>query len=129
MRYVASVKCALLALAMPVAEAAPPALSPVPEFDGSMPITAKNGTTGTVHVSVQSWAISGERGPSGPTHELPLHGFYIAHLINGDIWATIDGKTTRRLTGDYWTVISGATMQVRACGQGALLETIVVAKE
>jgi hypothetical protein len=127
MKY-AAVTSALFALAMPMAKAAPPALSPVPEFDGTMLITGKNGTTRAAHVSVQSWVISGERGPTGPTYELPLRGFYIAHLINGDIWTIIDGKTTRRATGDYWTVIPGAIMQVKVRGQGALLETIFVAK-
>jgi hypothetical protein len=111
---------ALFALAMPTAWAAPPALLPTPEF---------NGTIESANVGVQSWTISGERSPGGPTYELPLQGFYVAHLMNGDIWTTIDGKTMRRATGDYWTVNSGATMQVKARGQGALLETIVIKKQ
>ena len=66
---------------------------------------------------------------NGPTYEIPLRGFYLAHLLNGHISATIDGQTAKRSTGDYWTVKGGAAMQVKVFGEYAVLETTVVAKQ
>ncbi|MGH6793821.1 MAG: hypothetical protein ACREDD_07805 [Methylocella sp.] len=120
---------ALVAIAIPTARAAPPVLSPTREFEGSTTIAARNGTMESIHVSVEMWRIVGERGPKGPTYEIPLRGFYVAHLANGEMWTTIGGQTTRRTTGDYWTVKPGGAMQVRVLGELALLETTVVAKQ
>jgi hypothetical protein len=39
------------------------------------------------------------------------------------------GQTTNHLPGDYWTVKLGATMTVKALGEYAMFETIVLAKE
>ncbi|MBO0733605.1 MAG: hypothetical protein J2P49_04670, partial [Methylocapsa sp.] len=125
----ASAIVGLFAFAIPMAWAASPALFPKPEFHGGMPLTAKNGAVVTARVSIQSWAIPGERDPNGPTYEIPLRGFYIAHLINGDMWSNVDGQTARRETGDYWTVKSGSSMRVQVRGELAVLETIVVSKQ
>ena len=101
-----------------------PRLSPpTPVYEANTTIPAKNGATQAVHVSVQSWAISGQG------QEIPLQGFYVAHLLSGQILATIDGQTTQHLPGDYWTVNAGAAMRVKTGGEVAVLETTVVSKQ
>jgi uncharacterized cupin superfamily protein len=117
-----SISAALAAIAVPAAGAMAQALSPTPVFEGNTMTRAKNGETQPVHVSVQSWAIAGQE------HEIPLRGFYVAHLLSGQISTTIDGQTAGRLPGDYWTVKAGAAMQVKVIGEVAVLETTVVTK-
>jgi quercetin dioxygenase-like cupin family protein len=119
---------ALLAIAVPLATAGAETLSRATVFEGETTLAATAGTTPSAHVSVQSWGIVGQRGPGGPVQEIPLPGFYVAHLLSGDISATIDGQTTRHLPGDYWTVGAGKTMQVKGLGEFSMLETIVAAK-
>jgi quercetin dioxygenase-like cupin family protein len=104
-------------------------LSPTTEFEGRTTTPAKDGATQPVRVVVQSWEIAGGEGPNGAAHEIPLQGFYLAHLLSGHISATIDGQTAERATGDYWTVKAGATMQVKVRGEFAVLETVVVSKQ
>ena len=98
-------------------------LSSTPVFEGTTTMLGKNGATQAVQIAVQSWAITGQE------REIPLRGFYVAHLITGQISATVDGKTTAHLPGDYWTVKAGATMQVKVVGEVAVLETTVIVKE
>jgi hypothetical protein len=93
---------------------------------GSTTIVARNGTAQPVHVSVQSWGIAGQNGAS---HEILLRGFYVAHLLSGQLSATIDGQTTEHLPGDYWTVKAAATMQVKVVGEVTALETTIVGKQ
>ena len=114
---------ALVAIAIPLAGAMAQALAPTPVFEGHATTPAKDGATQAVHVSVQLWAIAGQE------HEIPLRGFYVAHLISGQMSATIDGQSTEHLPGDYWTVKAGASMRVKVVGEVAVLETTVVAKE
>jgi quercetin dioxygenase-like cupin family protein len=99
---------------------------PRPVFEGETTTAAKDGATQPVRVSVQSWEFAG---PNSTTHETPLRGFYVAHLLSGEISTTIDGQTAARVSGDYWTVKTGATMQVRVLGEYAVIETIVVSKQ
>jgi len=125
-------KCALrivlpLAMTVPAAWAAPPDLSPSSVFEGTTTAIAKDQTTPEVNLSVQTWAITAA--PGSETREIPLHDFYIAHLISGQIAATVDGQTTKHRVGDYWTVKPGTTMQVKALGEIAILETTVVTKK
>jgi hypothetical protein len=110
-----------LAATVPLAGAMSQALLPTPLFEGSTTL-AGNGATQPIHISVQSWKIDHE-------HEIPLRGFYVAHLLSGEISTTIDGETTKRLLDDYWTVKLGATMRVKVIGEVAVLETTVVAKQ
>ncbi len=114
---------ALVAIAVPLAGAIAQALSPTPVFEANTTTPAKNGATQTVHIVVQSWAIAGQE------TEIPLRGFYVAHLLSGEISATTDGQTTGHLPGGYWTVKAGATMRVKVVGEVAVLETTVVAKQ
>jgi quercetin dioxygenase-like cupin family protein len=118
-----AVTTALVTVAGPLAGAMAQNLFPTPVFEVNTTIPAKNGATQAVHVSVQSWAIAGQE------HEIPLLGFYVAHLLSGQISTTIDGQTTARLPGDYWTVKAGAPMRVKVIGEVAVLETTIVAKQ
>ena len=121
MKRVAAI-LALCSLALPLAGAIAETLTPTLVFEGNMTTLAKNGATQAVHIVVQSWGI-------GAAQEIPLRGFYVAHLLSGQIVTTIDGQTTAHLPGDYWTVKAGATMQVKVVGEVAVLETIVVGKQ
>jgi quercetin dioxygenase-like cupin family protein len=114
---------AIVAIVGPAPRAIAQAPSPTPVYEANATIPAKNGATQAVHVSVQSWGIAGTE------HEIPLQGFYVAHLLSGQISATIDGQTTQHLPGDYWTVNAGAAMRVKAGGEVAVLETTVVSKQ
>jgi quercetin dioxygenase-like cupin family protein len=125
----AAISVALVAIVIPLVEAMAESLSPTKVFDGNTTTPIKGGATQAVHLSVQSWGIAGERGGKGTAQEIPLQGFYVAHLLSGDISTTIAGQTTQHLPGDYWTIKSGATMQVKVLGEYAMLETIVVSKE
>lgn len=118
-----AVTTAFVAIAGPLPGALAQALMPTPVFEARTTIPAKNGATQAVHVSVQSWGIAGQE------QEVPLNGFYVAHLLSGQILATIDGQTTQHLPGNYWTVKAGAAMKVKVVGEVAVLETIVVSKQ
>jgi len=113
---------ALVTIAVPLAGAMAQALSPTPLFEGNTTVPVKGDATQAAHVSVQSWRIAGQE------NELPMRGFYVAHLLSGQISTTIDGQTMEHLPGDYWTVKTGASMRVKVVGEVAVLETIVVAK-
>jgi hypothetical protein len=113
----------LVAIAVPLAGAVAEAPSPTSVFEGNATLTAKDGTTQTVHVSVQAWRIA------GLATELPLRDFYVAHLLSGQMSTTIDGQTKEHLPGDFWTVKAAAGMRAKVVGEVAVLETIVVAKQ
>jgi hypothetical protein len=121
-----AIGAALVSIVIPVAGAIAQTLSPSPVFEANMTTPAKNGATQAVHISVQSWGIAGQ---DRAIHEIPLRGFYVAHLISGSISTTIDGETSKQPPGAYWTVKAGATMQVKVLGAVAVLETTVVAKQ
>jgi quercetin dioxygenase-like cupin family protein len=98
-------------------------------FDGAGTTRTTAGASEDIHLSVQSWGIKGDRRGDGVPQEIPLHGFYLAHLLSGEVTTTIGGETTRRSPGDYWAVKPGATMQVKALGDYAMLETTVISKQ
>jgi hypothetical protein len=125
----ATISAALVAIVTPLVGAMAESLSPTKVFDGDTTTPTKGGASQVVHLSVQSWGIAGERGGKGTAQQIPLPGFYVAHLLSGDISTTIAGQTMQHLPGDYWTVKSGATMEVKVLGELAVLETIVVAKQ
>jgi hypothetical protein len=120
-----AIGAAVLSIAIPMAGAIAQTLSPSPVFEANTTTPAKNGAIQAVHISVQSWGIAGQ---DRAIHEIPLRGFYVAHLVSGSISTTIDGETTKQPPGAYWTVKAGATMQVKVLGEVAVLETTVVAK-
>lgn len=100
-------------------------LQPRPEFKGALTLPSKDGASQTANIDVQSWELPNQ---NGAVHELPLTGFYVAHLLSGNIAATIAGQTTNHVPGAYWTVATGATMQVKVLSEFAVLETLTVAK-
>jgi hypothetical protein len=125
-------------MAMSLHGAAAEDLSSKDIFDGAMTTRANAGALATrteatasadIHLSVKSWGIAGDRRRDSVPQEIPLSGFYLAHLLSGEIMATIDGETTRHSPGDYWAVKPGATMQVKALGDYAMLETTVISKQ
>jgi hypothetical protein len=113
---------ALVAIVIPVAGAIAQAL-PALVYQGEMTMPTKNGATQAVHILVQTWGLPGKE------QEIPMRGFYVAHLLSGQIRVTIDGQTTRHEPGDYWTVKLGATMRARVVGEAAVLETTVIRKQ
>jgi hypothetical protein len=100
-------------------------LQSIPEFEARMMIPARGGGALLARARVQSWELGNLDG----VQVIPLQGFYIAHLLSGEINATVDGQTTLRTSGDYWSVKPGGTMKVEVLGESAVLETIVVAKQ
>jgi quercetin dioxygenase-like cupin family protein len=64
-----------------------------------------------------------------PRRQIVLRDFYVAHLISGQLSATVDGRTKGHLPGDYWAVKAGGGMRVKAVGEVAVLETTVVTKQ
>jgi quercetin dioxygenase-like cupin family protein len=117
---------ALAALsAAPFAQAVAQTLEPRPVFEGTVTAPVKNGAAQPANISVQSWELPNQEGAA---HEIPLRGFYVAHLLSGDISTTVDGQTAAHVPGDYWTVKPGATMQVKVLSELAVLETIVATK-
>jgi hypothetical protein len=116
----------LVLAALPVAGAMGQRLALSPVFQGKLMAPKTDGTMQPVDVSIQSWELApGE----GGMYEIPLRGFYVAHLLSGNISTSIDGETTSQPPGAYWAVKSGATMKVRVNGQSATVETIVVSKQ
>jgi len=94
-------------------------------FDGSVTGQAANGAAQPVHVVVQNWTIAND----GAAHEIPLTGFYVAHLQSGNIAATIAGATVDHQPGDFWSVKTGATMSVTVQSELAVVETIAPSKQ
>src|SRR6266576_3131453 len=84
----------LVSIAIPLAGTIAETLSPTPVFEGNTTTPTKDGATQAVHVMVQSWEIAGQ---DHATQEIPLRGFYLAHLLSRDISTTIDGQTTEHL--------------------------------
>jgi hypothetical protein len=116
-----------VSIAIPASGAIAQTLSPSPVFEANTTTPAKNGAAQPVHVNIQSWGITGQRDDA--LQEVPLGGFYVAHLLSGAISTVIAGQTTKQLPGDYWTVKAGQTMQVKVLGEFAVLETIALAAQ
>jgi quercetin dioxygenase-like cupin family protein len=87
-------------------------------------ITQTNaGKSQPIHVAVETWDLLSSR--EGAEQEIPLSGFYVAHLLSGQISSSVDGKRVERKPGDYWTVAAGTRMHVKVLREFAVLETIV----
>jgi hypothetical protein len=99
------------------------AQNPVPpESRTTMTIQSKAGPPEAVSVSVRVWKVSNE------DSQIPLHGFYLARVVTGDVLATIDGRSAHHLPGEYWSVAAGSTMTVKTLGETAALETTAPSK-
>lgn len=114
-----------LALALPLgATLAQTKLEAVKLFDGTVATRTATGAALPVHLAAQSWTIAND----GTAHEIPLAGFYVAHLESGTVAATVAGETANHQPGDYWTVKAGASMSVTVLSELAVIETIAPAK-
>src|SRR6266567_7132316 len=76
-------------------------------FEATTKNVDKNGAAQDVRITTQVWGFPGQ---GQAPQELPLRGFYIAHLLSGTVAATIDGQTVKYDAGAYWSVKPGATM-------------------
>lgn len=124
MKYL-TVSVTLLAIGLVMAGAKAATVPRATLFKGVVPAAPATGPAQSGQVSVQTWELGG---PKGTAHEIPLQGFYVAHLLSGAIATTIDGQSMQQPPGAYWTVKAGATMQVKVLSEFAVIETIVVSK-
>lgn len=108
------------------AAAAQQTLSPRVLFEGALPTAQQPGGQTGQTTSVKSWELLGK---DGAAQDIPLTGFYVAHLVSGRLAATTDGQTANYEPGAYWTVKPGASMQVKVLSEMAVLETITANKQ
>ncbi len=120
-----AVAALVASIAAPSDRAIAQTLEASPVFEGAITAPTKDGATQPAKISVQSWELSNQEGAA---QEIPLRGFYVAHLLSGDIATTVDGQTAERVPDAYWTVKEGATMQVKVLSELAVLETIAATK-
>lgn len=116
-----AMSAATFAIVLSMAGAMAQPLTPTTMFDGDTTL-GTSGAARAAHIIVQSWTVTDQE------QEMPLRGFFLAHVMSGQIAATVDGLAAEHLPGDYWTVKPGATMRIRAIGEVAVVETTVVAK-
>jgi hypothetical protein len=93
-------------------------------FSGTLKPTNPKGATVPLHVEFKEWDVTG----GGRSMELPDQGFYVAHLVFGDITTKMGDKSELRHPGDFWTVEKGTRMvvQIEPPTESALLLTIAV---
>lgn len=75
-------------------------------------------------VDIKQWTVS----RSGRAFDMPDQGFYIVHLISGQITTEIAGKPTLRRPGDFWVVEKGQHMAIsmQRPRESAALQTIAL---
>jgi hypothetical protein len=89
-------------------------------------VRARNakGAAVPLKVEIKEWNVTRyDRGA-----EISDQGFYIVHLLSGQVTTEIAGKTTARNTGDFWTVEKGQHMAIslKRPQEQARLQTIAV---
>lgn len=119
------VVAAFALIALPLAGALTETLTPSPVFESEIATPDHVGAMQPLRVNVQSWGVAGQE---GGMQELPIQGFYIAHLRSGSVSTTIDGHTTKQSPGAYWAIKAGSKMQIKVNGEIAVLETITISK-
>lgn len=99
-------------------------LEAVTRFSETLKATNPKGASVPLHVEFKDWDITG----GGRGVEFPEQGFYVAHLVTGDITTEIGGKSEARHPGDFWTVEKGSRMavQITPPSESAYLQTITV---
>jgi hypothetical protein len=120
-----AVVAAFALIALPLTGALAETLAPSPVFEGEIATPDRTGAVQPLRVNVQSWGVARQE---GAMQELPIQGFYIAHLRSGSVSTTIDGHTTKQAPGAYWAVKAGSKMQIKVDGEIAVLETITISK-
>ncbi len=93
-------------------------------FSGTLTPTNPKGAAVPLHVEFKEWDITG----GDRSMELPGQGFYVAHLVSGDVTTKMGDKSQLRHPGDFWTVEKGTRMvvQIKPPTESAHLETIAV---
>jgi hypothetical protein len=93
-------------------------------FSGTLKPTNPKGAIVPLHVEFKEWDVTG----GGRSMELPDQGFYVAHLVSGEMTTKIRDKSQLRHPGDFWTVEKGTRMvvQIKPPTESALLQTIAV---
>ncbi len=93
-------------------------------FSGTLKPANPKGAAVPLHVEFKEWDITG----GDRSMELPDQGFYVAHLVSGDITTKMGDKSQLRHPGDFWTVEKGTRMvvQIKPPTESALLETIAI---
>jgi hypothetical protein len=96
----------------------------VTRFSETLKLTNPKGASVPLYVEFKDWDVTG----GGRGTELPDQGFYVAHLVTGDITTEIGGKSELRHPGDFWTVEKGTRMvvQITPPSESAYLQTIAV---
>jgi len=65
---------------------------------------------------------------SSQAFAMPDLGFYLAHLVAGEITVEIDGKSTAHYPGDFWVVEKGQRMGIsmERPRESAILQTLAL---
>jgi len=82
------------------------------------------GTVVALKVEMKQWRLS----RSDQAFAMPDQGFYLAHLISGEITTEIDGKSVAHHPGDFWVVEKGQRMAIsmQLPHESAVLQTVAL---
>jgi len=77
-----------------------------------------------LNVEFKEWHVIG----GGRSTALPEQGFYVAHLVSGQMTTKMGDKTQLRHPGDFWTIEKGIRMviQIKPPTESAALQTIAI---
>lgn len=94
------------------------------QFSEAMSPARTKGPATLLRVELKQWHLAGQ----GVPIEIREPGFYVAHLIWGNVSTEIGGTTTRRMPGDFWTVEKSSRMviTIKKPGEEALIQTFSV---
>ena len=94
----------------PQAQASNAAEAPEVATRFSEVLRARNakGSAVPLKVEIKEWNVT----RADRAAEISDQGFYIVHLISGNITTDIAGKSTVRHTGDFWVVEKGQRMAI-----------------
>lgn len=94
------------------------------QFSQKMSPARTKGMAAPLRVELKQWHLAGH----GVPIEIREPGFYVAHLIWGNVSTAIGGATTRRTPGEFWAVEKGArmTVTIKKPGEEALIQTFSV---
>jgi len=94
------------------------------QFSQTLSPPRTKGPATPLRVELKQWHLAGQ----GMPIEIRERGFYVAHLIWGNVSTEVGGTTTRRTPGDFWTVEKGSRLviTIKKPGEEALLQTFSV---
>ncbi len=93
-------------------------------FSEVVQATNAKGSAVPLKVEIKEWNVT----RSDRAAEISDQGFYIVHLLSGQVTTEIAGKTAARNTGDFWSVEKGQhmTISMKRPQEQARLQTIAV---